>query len=525
MAWFCSSNTNDGLIANLKRHKIVKDERIIQAFAHVNRACFLPVELQTQAYEDGPLRQDCAHHSAPHMYAQALELLELHPGLSFLNVGSGTGYLSCVAGVLLGNAGVNHGIELHDANVALANKCVQAMLMTTTVPFSPPTFTQGDAYQLKPRVDDVPHRTYDRIYVGAGANHDDIAHFARFLAPGGCMIGPFENQLLKVVKDAQSHELSLTPMAGVAFAGLVVADDEAAPVAVALNTVPSLQELCAQAYRRQCDEEQRSCNARHVADLGLPRACSKHLLNSYPVLLLTDAQMAMGLQDDPLPTLHSVIHRVTIQFDRALLTDALDSVAILAAWLDRWAQHADDQPAWEPEQLYFDELVSADDFHAAFEVANMQLKKTIAQGVCSPQRCVALMHTCIAAVASQRHEHARQRAHDDLMLLEPRLQADSEQFWHVLAQSQTRQGDAQRAFKKSFELAPGHPFAERLSQAAQTEHTPQDRAGIPVFMRRMLMLLARGHPLDLDSDSDGDDDHHPEDDNADGMSEESTDED
>lgn len=41
-------------------------------------------------------------HSAVHMYSMCLESLDFSPGLSFLNIGSGTGYLSAMAAFLCG---------------------------------------------------------------------------------------------------------------------------------------------------------------------------------------------------------------------------------------------------------------------------------------------------------------------------------------------------------------------------------------------------------------------------------------
>ena len=56
------------------------------------------------------------HISAPHIYGSALQELDLIPNssTSFLNIGSGTGYVSCIAAQILGPNALNYGVELHD---------------------------------------------------------------------------------------------------------------------------------------------------------------------------------------------------------------------------------------------------------------------------------------------------------------------------------------------------------------------------------------------------------------------------
>lgn len=70
---------------------------------------------ESVAHSDQPLKEGNVHISAPHIYASILGALDLEPNssTSFLNVGSGTGYFSCIVASILGPNSLNYGAYLH----------------------------------------------------------------------------------------------------------------------------------------------------------------------------------------------------------------------------------------------------------------------------------------------------------------------------------------------------------------------------------------------------------------------------
>jgi len=68
------------------------------------------------AHADQPLKDGNVHLSAPHIYGSALEALEIqaNSSMSFLNIGSGTGYVSCIVADIMGTRSSNYGMNTRD---------------------------------------------------------------------------------------------------------------------------------------------------------------------------------------------------------------------------------------------------------------------------------------------------------------------------------------------------------------------------------------------------------------------------
>jgi len=156
------------------------------------------------AHSDQPLKEVNIHISAPHIYGSALEALELHQNssLSFLNVGSGTGYVSCIVATILGPKSNNFSVEVYSDALqhsiqSFSNWKNDCNTDESRIPHI--EWIHGNALNIDPlRGESVVG--FDRIYVGASVTKDDSSRLTSLLRPGGILVGPVDDELVKVVR-------------------------------------------------------------------------------------------------------------------------------------------------------------------------------------------------------------------------------------------------------------------------------------------------------------------------------------
>lgn len=117
----------------------------------------------------------------------------LPSGLSFLNIGSGTGYFSCLAGCILQAQGINHGIELHEDLVHFAKERVEEFLRfspSVAYDMCPPKFIAGNCFRLDPT-----GCSYDRVYCGAACPASKAPFILSLTKIGGFAIIPCRDRV------------------------------------------------------------------------------------------------------------------------------------------------------------------------------------------------------------------------------------------------------------------------------------------------------------------------------------------
>ncbi|KAK7884673.1 hypothetical protein WMY93_027796 [Mugilogobius chulae] len=235
---------NDDLIDNLKEAYYIRSELVERAFRAIDRADYYLDEYRDNAYKDLAWRHGNIHLSAPCIYSEVMEALDLHPGLSFLNLGSGTGYLSTMVGLILGPFGVNHGIELHADVMEYAYQKLERFIKTCDsfdrFEFCEPSFVVGNCLEIPPDT-----RQYDRVYCGAGVQKEHEEYMKNLLKIGGVLVMPLEEKLTKITRTG-TNSWETKKIISVSFAPLVQPKHSAGrtrSVPLPQLEVRSLQEL------------------------------------------------------------------------------------------------------------------------------------------------------------------------------------------------------------------------------------------------------------------------------------------
>jgi protein-L-isoaspartate(D-aspartate) O-methyltransferase len=188
------SNRRHQMVETQLRQRGIRDERVLAAMSRVPRHEFVAEPYRDRAYDDNPLPiGEDQTISQPYIVALMLELLDLSPENTVLEVGTGSGYQTALLAELSRHV---YSIERHPA---LAN---EARAVLSRMGYQNVTLEVGDGSQGLPA-----YAPFDRIVVSAAAPKIPQALFDQ-LQEGGRLVvpvGPSEAQLLQVVTKVQGR--------------------------------------------------------------------------------------------------------------------------------------------------------------------------------------------------------------------------------------------------------------------------------------------------------------------------------
>ncbi|XP_063228047.1 protein-L-isoaspartate O-methyltransferase domain-containing protein 1-like [Bacillus rossius redtenbacheri] len=214
---------NDNLVDNLLQADYIKSPTVERVFRAVDRAHYFAPGFKENAYKDLAWKHGNLHLSAPCIYSEVMESLQLAPRLSFLNLGSGTGYLSTMVGLILGAQGINHGIELHQDVIDYANERLEEFKKSSHAfdeyEFCEPKFMKGNCLCINTDV----HR-YDRVYCGASCPENHEGYMKNLIKVGGVLVMPLNDQLMQIVRTSETT-WDTKMVLPVSFASLLLPDE------------------------------------------------------------------------------------------------------------------------------------------------------------------------------------------------------------------------------------------------------------------------------------------------------------
>ncbi|QSG12548.1 Protein-L-isoaspartate carboxylmethyltransferase [Halapricum desulfuricans] len=175
----------------------IDDPDVIEAMGAVPREEFVPDSQRSSAYADRPLPiGEGQTISAPHMVAIMAELLDLEPGQTVLEIGTGCGYHAAVTAELVGSEGV-YSVEYHES---LAREARERL---AELGYEDVSIHAGDGHGGW-----AEHAPYDRAYLTCAAAEfpDAVVEQVR---PGGVLLGPLGDGHQRLVRASKREDGTL----------------------------------------------------------------------------------------------------------------------------------------------------------------------------------------------------------------------------------------------------------------------------------------------------------------------------
>jgi protein-L-isoaspartate(D-aspartate) O-methyltransferase len=199
-------NDLQNLIKRLEDRGVLKSAKIKKALFDVDRIGFVPKKLNDAAYLDKPLQlADGQTISQPTTVVFMLEFLDVLPGKKVLDIGAGSGWVSCLLANLVGRAGEVYAYEINQKVGAMGLKNVRDC-RTENLKY----FIADAADKWK---DDAP---YDRIHSGA-AFCEIPQDLLRNLKIGGILVAPTQDGYVKKIKRIGEDEFKIEERFGFTF--------------------------------------------------------------------------------------------------------------------------------------------------------------------------------------------------------------------------------------------------------------------------------------------------------------------
>ncbi|MEA1926253.1 MAG: protein-L-isoaspartate O-methyltransferase [Patescibacteria group bacterium] len=176
------------LIKHLEVSRVLYSEAIKEALTCVDRSGFVRDDLQRFAYDDSALPiAEGQTISQPTTVVFMLELLDVKKGQTVCDIGAGSGWVSCLIGLLVGKKGHVYAYERNKTVGEIGKENVEKNGAENV------TYAIGNAAKLWHK-----HAPYDRIYSGA-AFETIPKDLLQQLAIGGILVTPTQDGNIRTI--------------------------------------------------------------------------------------------------------------------------------------------------------------------------------------------------------------------------------------------------------------------------------------------------------------------------------------